>query len=255
MAVSFDISGRVALVTGSTRGIGFGLVTGLAEAGARVVVHGRDADGLDRALSALAAAGHPAAMGVLFDVRDQDAVNAGIERVEREVGPVDILVNNAGIQRRGSFVDVSITDWNDVIGTNLTAAFVVGQRVARGMVERGRGKIVNIGSVQSLLGRANIVPYSAAKGGVGLLTKAMCAALAPSGIQVNALSPGYFATDLTRALAEDEEFDSWLRARTPAGRWGQIDELVGTLIYLVSPASDFVNGQIIYVDGGVTAVV
>jgi gluconate 5-dehydrogenase len=148
-----------------------------------------------------------------------------------------------------------VRDWNDLVSTNLTSAFLVGQQVARGMVERGRGKIVNIGSVQSQLGRPGIAPYAATKGGIAMLTKGMCADLAGSGVQVNALAPGYFATELTAALVADEAFSGWVRGRTPAGRWGQVEDLIGTLIYLVSPASDFVNGQILYVDGGMTAVV
>jgi gluconate 5-dehydrogenase len=256
MVSSFDISDRLAIVTGSSRGIGLGLAIGLAEAGARVILHGRDEAALARAADAMTAAtGREPAMTIAFDIRDRAAVDAGFDGIEAALGPVDILVNNAGIQRRGEFVDIPLSDWDDVIATNLTSAFLVGQRVARGMVERGRGKIVNIGSLQSRLGRANIVPYSAAKGGIAMLTRAMCAALAADGIQVNALAPGYFATDLTRALVEDEQFDGWLRARTPAARWGRIEDLVGTLIYLVSPASDFVNGQIVYVDGGMSAVV
>lgn len=164
-------------------------------------------------------------------------------------------MNNAGIQRRGAFLDFARSDWDDLVATNLTGAFVLTQRVARGMVERGSGKIINIGSVQSRLARPGITPYSTTKGGIVMLTQGLCADLAPSGIQANALAPGYFATELTSALVADEEFSAWVRTRTPAGRWGEVGDLVGALVFLASPASDFVNGQVLYVDGGMTAVV
>jgi gluconate 5-dehydrogenase len=247
----FDISGRIALVTGSTRGIGRSLAEGLVAAGARVVIHGRAGDAAAEVARELG----PGAESAVFDVTDPVAVTEGIDRIESEIGPIDILVNNAGIQRRAPFVDFEFSDWNDLIATNLTSAFLVGQRVARSMTLRGSGKIVNIGSVQSQLGRPGIAAYAATKGGIVMLTKGMCADLAGSGIQVNALAPGYFATELTRALVDDEQFSEWVRTRTPAGRWGNVEDLIGTLVFLVSPASDFVNGQVIFVDGGMTAVV
>lgn len=249
----FDVAGKTALVTGSTRGIGRALAGGLAQAGARVAVHGRDVRTVDAVRRDLEGGG-AVTLGATFDVTDAQAVADGIARLEAEA-PLDILVNNAGIQRRASFLDFTVEDWNDLVATNLTSAFLVGQAVARGMAARGRGKIINIGSVQSQLGRPGIAPYAATKGGVAMLTRGMCADLAPSGIQVNALAPGYFATELTSALVDDAEFSAWLAKRTPAGRWGQTEELVGTLLYLASPASDFVNGQVIFVDGGMTAVV
>lgn len=251
----FDISGSLALITGSSRGIGFALASGLAEAGARVIVHGRDAATVDRAADEITRT-HGGEVGtVTFDVTDPGAVSAGIEQIAAEWGTPDILVNNAGIQRRAPFTDFLVADWNDIIASNLSSAFFVGQAVSRGMVERGSGKIVNIASVQSQLGRPGITPYAASKGGIVMLTRGMCADLAARGIQVNALAPGYFATELTQALVDDETFTAWLESRTPAGRWGRVDELVGTLIYLCSPASSFVNGQVVYVDGGMTAVV
>jgi len=251
----FSLAGRLALVTGSSRGIGLTLAGGLAREGARVVVHGRDQATLDAARRKISDETGADVFTARFDLTDAAAVDAGITRVEAEAGPIGILVNNAGIQKRGPFVDFSLADWNDLVATNLTSAFLVGQRVARGMVERGAGKIINIGSVQSQLGRPGIAPYAATKGGIAMLTKGMCADLGPSGVQVNALAPGYFATELTKALVDDEEFSAWVRTRTPAGRWGNTDDLVGTLVFLASGASDFVNGQIIYVDGGMTAVV
>ena len=251
----FDLTGRTALVTGSTRGIGYAFARGLLDAGARVVVHGRDPGGAQQSAARLAeeTGGQVTAAG--FDVTDADAVDAGIAAIEQTWEVPDIVVNNAGIQRRTPLVDFTVEDWNNLVATNLTSAFLVGRRVARGMVERGSGKIVNVGSVQSRLARPGIAPYSATKGGIAMLTRGMCADLGPSGIQANAIAPGYVATELTSALVDDAEFTAWLSARTPAGRWGRVEELVGTLVFLSSAASDFVNGQVIYVDGGMTAVV
>ena len=255
MAGLFDIAGKTALVTGSSRGIGRALAEGLAAQGARVVIHGRDAAQVELAIKEISASTGAELIGATFDVSVQSEVESGIAQIEKAWGTPDILVNNAGIQRRAPFLEFTLEDWNDLVATNLTSAFLVGQRVARGMAERGSGKIINIGSVQSLLGRPSIAPYSATKGGVAMLTKGMCADLAGMGIQVNALAPGYFSTELTKALVADPEFSAWVGKRTPAGRWGEVDELIGTLIYLSSGASNFVNGQIIFVDGGMTAVV
>jgi len=251
----FDLTGLTALVTGSSRGIGKVLAYGLASAGAQVVLHGRDEAALVAASAELEEAGAAGVRTVTFEVTDPDAVAAAIAALETDTGGIDILVNNAGIQRRAPFVEFSVQDWNDLVAVNLTSAFLVGQQVARGMVARGRGKIINVGSVQSQLGRPGIAPYAATKGGIAMLTKGMCADLAPHGICVNALAPGYFATELTSALVADEDFSAWVRTRTPAGRWGQVEDLVGTAVFLASRASDFVHGQIIYVDGGMTAVV
>jgi gluconate 5-dehydrogenase len=248
------VTGRVALVTGSTRGIGHALAAGLADAGAHVVVHGRDRAVTDGVAERIRESGGTASAAA-FDVTDEGEVERGIASVESAVGPIGILVNNAGLQRRAPFTEFGLEDWNDLVATNLTSGFLVGRAVARRMVPRGEGKIVNIGSVQSLLGRPGITPYAATKGGVAMLTRGMCADLAPSGIQVNAIAPGYFATDLTRALVDDAEFSAWVRQRTPAGRWGDTKDLVGALLFLSSRASDFVNGQVLFVDGGMTAVV
>ncbi len=256
MVVSlFSLEGRTALVTGSSRGIGYALAGGLLEAGARVVIHGRDVATAESAAARLGELTGGEVRVATFDVTDPEAVDAGVAGIEEVWGTPDILVNNAGIQRRTTFVDFPVSDWHDLVATNLTSAFLVGQRVARGMVTRGSGKIINIGSVQSRLARANIAPYSATKGGIVMLTQGMCADLGPHGIQANALAPGYFATELTRALVDDAEFSAWVAQRTPAGRWGQVHELVGALVFLASSASDFVNGQVIYVDGGMTAVI
>ncbi len=251
----FDLTGRTALVTGSSRGIGMALAEGLLDAGARVVVHGRDRSRAEATASALSHTTGGETAVATFDVRDADAVDRGVGEIERLWGVPDILVNNAGIQRRSPFVEFSTADWDELVATNLTSVFLVGQRVARGMATRGSGKIVNIGSVQSRLARPGIAPYSATKGGLVMLTRGMCADLAPSGVQANALAPGYVETELTAALVADPDFTEWVEGRTPAGRWGQVQDLVGALVFLSSPASDFVNGQVLYVDGGMTAVV
>ncbi|MBC7801453.1 MAG: SDR family oxidoreductase [Gemmatimonadaceae bacterium] len=249
----FDLTGRRALVTGSGQGIGLALAGALAGAGAAVVLNGRDADKLDRAAAALRATG--AAVDVAaFDVTDSAAVTAGIAQIEG-AGPLDILVNNAGIQRRGPLEDFAEATWHELMATNLHSVFLVAQAVARHMIPRRRGKIVNVCSVQSELGRPGIAPYAASKGAVKMLTKGMCADWARHGLQVNGLGPGYFATELTASLVADPEFSAWLCKRTPAGRWGRVEELGGAVVFLASGASDFVNGQVIYVDGGLTSVV
>lgn len=252
---AFDLTGRVALVTGSSQGIGLALAHGLAAAGATVVVHGRDAEKAERSAAGIAAASGAAVRSTVFDVADSAAVDSGIGWIEQELGTPDIVVNNAGIQRRAPIAEFSDADWDDLLRINLSSVFHVARRVAPGMIARGSGKLIQIGSVQSHLARPSIAPYTATKGAVALFTKGLCADLAPHGVQANAIAPGYFATELTRALVEDEQFSAWVRGRTPAGRWGAVEDLVGTLVYLASGASDFVNGQTIYVDGGMTAVV
>jgi len=250
----FDLTGRTALVTGSSQGIGLTLARGLAEAGATVVLNGRAAQRLVEPLESLRMAGHRA-HAVPFDVTRPEEVELAVTRIEAEIGTLDILVNNAGIQIRSPLETMTIEDWRALIDTDLTAVFVVGRAVGTRMVARGRGKIINICSMQSELGRPTIGPYTAAKGGVKMLTRAMCAEWAPRGVQVNGLGPGYFATEMTQRLRDDPEFDAWLRRRTPAGRWGDPDELIGSAVFLASAASDYVNGHILYVDGGMLAVV
>ncbi|MEQ3552987.1 SDR family oxidoreductase [Pseudonocardia nematodicida] len=251
----FGVTGKLALVTGSSRGLGLTLATGLARAGARVVLHGRDPEALATAQGEIAAVTGETPAVVRFDVADADAVADGIGALVAEHGVPDVLVNNAGIQRRAPFTDFTVADWDAIITNNLSSAFYVSRALAPGMVERRSGKIVNIGSVQSVLARETIAPYGASKGGLVQLTRGMAADLARYDVQVNAISPGYFATDMNAALVADTEFAAWLEKRTPARRWGRPEELVGTLLYLASSASDFVSGQNIVVDGGLTATV
>jgi gluconate 5-dehydrogenase len=250
----FDLRDRIALVTGSSRGIGFGLARALARAGATVVLNARDEQRLAEAASTLRDQGHTI-HECPFDVCDERTVDDGVASIERDVGPIDVLVNNAGLQRRAPILDVAVETFRQLVEVNLIAAFVVGKAVAGHMAGRGHGKIVNICSVQSELARPSIAPYAATKGGLKMLTRGMCADLGPLGIQVNALAPGYVVTELTAALVADRTFSAWVTRRTPAGRWGEVDDLDGAIVFLASSASDFVNGQILFVDGGMTAVV
>jgi gluconate 5-dehydrogenase len=248
----FGLSGRIALVTGSSGGIGRALALGLAQAGAEVVVNGRGADKVAAVAAEIIADGGTA-HGAAFDVTDAAQVRAGVARIEAEIGPIDILVNNAGIQRRAPLEEFAEEAWRELMAVNLDSVFFVGQAVARAMIPRGRGRIINICSVQSELARPNIAPYAASKGAVKMLTKAMATDWGKYGLRVNGLGPGYFRTPLNKALVEDEKFTAWLTGRTPLGRWGEVDELVGAAIFLASEASSFVNGHILYVDGGITA--
>lgn len=249
----FDLSGRTALVTGSSRGIGKALAAGLADRGCTVVLNARDAARMEETRAELAHGGavvHASA----FDVTDSAAVDAAVADVVAAHGPIDILVNNTGMQHRAPVTEFADEDWQRLLQTNLSGAFFVTRAVARGMVERGAGKIVNICSLQSEVARPGIAAYSATKGALKMLTKGLCADLGPQGIQVNGIGPGYFETELTAALVQDPEFSAWVRGRTPAGRWGRTEDLVGALVFLSSRASDFVNGQVVYVDGGMLAV-
>lgn len=251
-ANTFRLDGRLALVTGSSAGIGFALARGLAQAGAQVVLNGRNARKLEESLRTLRSEGHAVHMHG-FDVTDTAAVNAAIEGIESDVGPIDILVNNAGIQRRNPLHEFKESDWSDIIQTNLDSVFKVSQAVAKGMISRKRGRIINICSVQSELGRPGIAPYMATKGGLKMLTKGMAIDWGPLGLNVNGIGPGYFKTELNEKLVNDEAFSAWLTGRTPSRRWGEVQELAGAAVFLSSDASSFVNGHILYVDGGVTA--
>jgi len=250
----FSLDGKLALVTGSSAGIGFVLAKALGSAGAAVLVNGRRRTPVHEAVERLQGVGITA-YPLCFDVTDASAVGEAVRVAESEHGPIDILVNNAGVQRRAPFLEFTDDDWDLLVDTNLTGPFIVSRAVARSMAERGSGKIIMVCSVQSELARPSIAPYSATKGGLKMLIKGMCADLGPLGIQVNGLGPGYFDTELTKALVDDAEFSAWVAERTPAGRWGQVDELAGTVIFLSSRASDFINGQIIYVDGGMLATI
>ena len=253
MTTLFDLSGRTALVTGSSRGLGRAMAEGLAAAGAGLVLNGSDERRLADAVAEIGAAGHTV-RAMRFDVTDEAAILAAFEALDREHVAIDILVNNAGIQFRRPMLELDTADWRRVIDTNLTSAFVIGREAARRMAPRGRGKIINIGSLTSELARATVAPYTVAKGGIKMLTKAMAAEWGELGIQANAIGPGYMLTDMNQALIENPTFDAWVKGRTPARRWGRPDELVGTCVYLASAASDYVSGQIIYVDGGMISV-
>uniref|UniRef100_UPI003B5194D6 SDR family oxidoreductase n=1 Tax=Roseovarius indicus TaxID=540747 RepID=UPI003B5194D6 len=248
----FDLTGRTALVTGSSMGIGFALARGLAQAGARLVLNARNADRLKEAAENLRAEGAEVAT-LPFDVTDAAAAREAIDRYESEIGPIDILVNNAGMQHRTPLEDFPPEDFDRLMRTNVNSVFYVGQAAARHMIARQSGRIINIASVQSLLARPGIAPYTASKGAVTNLTKGMATDWAKHGLNCNAIAPGYFDTPLNAALVADPDFTTWLEKRTPAGRWGEVEELVGACIFLASDAASFVNGHTLFVDGGITA--
>ncbi len=248
----FDLTGRRALITGSSQGIGEALAKGLAAAGAEIILNGRDAAKLGAAAAALRKTG-ATVHELAFDVTQHEAVRQAVDGFEDRVGPIDILINNAGMQHRGPLEEFPADAFERLLQTNIASVFHVGQAVARHMIARGEGKIVNICSVQTALARPGIAPYTATKGAVANLTKGMATDWARHGLQCNGLAPGYFETPLNQALVDDPEFSAWLAKRTPAGRWGTVDELVGTAIFLSSAASSFVNGTTVFVDGGITA--
>ncbi|KAA3510728.1 SDR family oxidoreductase [Agrobacterium vitis] len=245
----FDLTGRRALVTGSSQGIGFALAQGLRAAGATVIVNGRD----EAKLAAAAARIGDGCDVLAFDVTDHQASRDAVDGFEAANGPIDILVNNAGMQFRGPLEEFPADAFERLLRTNISSVFNVGQAAARHMIKRGAGKIINIASVQTALARPSIAPYTATKGAVGNLTKGMATDWAKYGLQCNAIAPGYFDTPLNAALVADPDFSTWLEKRTPAGRWGKVEELVGACIFLASGASSFVNGHVLYVDGGITA--
>ena len=250
----FDLTGKVALVTGSGRGLGLGIARGLADHGATVVLNDLDNSKLEKAISTIEQDG-----GVVrsqtFDVTDQPAVIAGVEATEKEVGPIDILVNNAGIQRRHPLEEFPEDEWRQVIEMNLNSPFIVSKAVVAHMIKRKHGKIINICSLNSEISRPSIAPYTAAKGGLRMLTKSMALEWAKYNIQTNAIGPGYFDTEMTKPLVDDPEFDAFVRKRTPQGRWGLPDDLAGVAVFLASNASNYVNGQLIFIDGGMLTTI
>lgn len=248
----FDLTGKTALITGSSQGIGYTLASGLAEAGAAIILNGRDETKLAQAASNLRETG-ATIHELAFDVTDHAACAAAVDKCEADIGPIDILINNAGMQHRTPLQDFDPAMFEKLMQTNISSVFNVGQAVAKHMIERKAGKIINIASVQTAMARPGIAPYTASKGAVANLTKGMATDWAPHGLQVNAIAPGYFDTPLNAALVADETFSAWLEKRTPAGRWGQLPELVGASVFLSSQASSFVNGHVLYVDGGITA--
>ncbi|MFV0490875.1 MAG: SDR family oxidoreductase [Pseudorhodobacter sp.] len=249
----FDLTGKTALVTGSSRGLGLAIAEGLANAGARVILNGVNADRLEAAAKKMKSAGHQV-LTACFDVTDEAAVTKAFEGFDGAQIHIDILVNNAGIQHRQPMLELAASDWQRVIDTNLTAAFICGREAARRMVERKAGKIINIGSLTSELARATVAPYTVAKGGIKLLTRSMAAEWGEKGVQANAIAPGYMLTDMNEALVNNPEFDAWVKGRTPARRWGKPEELQGVAVFLAAAGSDYINGQLIFVDGGMSSV-
>lgn len=250
----FNLERKNVLITGSTRGIGFTLAKGLAKAGSSVILNGTNSERLADAIEQLKMQGFKV-YGETFDVRNENEVREGIKKVIQEVGEIDILINNAGIQIRGPLEEFKLDDWQRVIDVNLTGVFLVSKAIVRDMILRRSGKIINICSIQSELARPSIAPYTASKGGVRNLTRAMATDWGKYNIQINGIAPGYIKTEMTKKLYQDNNFDSWLKGRTPANRWGNPEELIGAVIFLASKASDYVNGHLIYVDGGMLGCV
>lgn len=252
----FDLTGKVALVTGGTHGLGMAMAMGVGQAGATLVINGHSSqEKIDKALEAYRAEGITA-YGYLFDVTQEASVIENVKRIESEVGPIDILFNNAGIIKRIPLVDMSVEEWDQVIRTDLTGVFIMSKHVVKGMIDRGAGKIINICSMMSELGRNTVGAYAAAKGGLKMLTQNMATEWARHNIQVNGIGPGYFATSQTAPIRVDgHPFNDFIIQRTPAGRWGDPEDLAGAAVFLAAPASNFINGQVIYVDGGILATI
>ncbi|TLS35350.1 glucose 1-dehydrogenase [Pseudalkalibacillus caeni] len=242
----FSVEKKVVLITGSTRGLGLSFARGFADSGAKVIINGRNQDAVDQTVSAL----DGDVTGFAFDVCDTESVKATINNIEEEVGPIDVLINNAGIHRRAPLEEMTMEDWNTVMDVNLNSVFYVSQCVFAKMKDRKKGKIINISSLNAEAARPTIGNYCASKGGLKMLTKSMATEWGKHNIQVNAIGPGYFQTELTKKLVEDQGFNSWVKSEVPQQRWGNPDELIGTAIYLASEASSYVNGHTVYVDGG-----
>jgi gluconate 5-dehydrogenase len=245
----FDLTGKVAFITGSSQGIGLAIARGLGQVGATIILNGREEKRLKQAVSTLSQEGLKV-WGYSFDISDSNQIDPKISTIEREVGPIDILVNNAAIQRRGPLESFEESIWQELIQTNLTAVFLMSKRVVQGMIDRKSGKIINLCSLMSEISRPSISPYTASKGGVKMLTKAMAVEWAKYNIQVNGIGPGFIVTEMNKALLEDQKFDAMVRGRTPAGRWGQPSDLAGAAVFLASRAADYVTGHILYVEGG-----
>jgi len=251
----FDLSGKAALVTGGTHGLGMAIATGLANAGAKIIVNDVFPDKLEEARLEYAQLGiriHT----YLLDVTDESLVESIVPVIEQEVAPIDILVNNAGIIKRIPILKMKADEFREVLDVDLTGPFIMAKAVAGGMVERGHGKIINMCSMMSELGRDTVSAYASAKGGLKMLTRSMATEWARFNIQVNGIGPGYFATTQTAPIRVDgHPFNDFILNRTPAGRWGLPEDLAGTAVFLASRASDFVNGQVVYVDGGILATI
>ncbi len=250
----FDLTGRTALITGSSRGLGLAMARGLGQAGAALVLNGRNEATLATSAAELRAEGFQVST-VAFDVTKSSAIESAMAHIEAEIAPIDILVNNAGLARRALLVEMTEEQWREVLDTNLTSAFLVTRCVAPRMIARRAGKIINTCSLLSEVGRSSAGNYGASKGGLKILTRTMATEWAQHNLQINGIGPGFFPTEMTEPLAKSADFNRWVCDRTPAGRWGKPEELVGATVFLASRASDFVNGQIIYVDGGLLATI
>ena len=248
----FDLSGKIALVTGGGSGLGLAIAGGLANAGARVVINGRDQSKLDAAMESLAEAGHAVSMSA-FDVTDEAAVCKNVAEIASSIGPIDILVNNAAMNHRKAMADFALEEWRALMATNMDGPFLVTRAVLRGMQQRRRGKIINICSLASDIGRPNIVPYAVSKGALKMMTRALAVEMAPHNVQVNGIAPGFFDTEMNAPLVADAQFSAWVARRTPAGRWAKPPEIAGAAVFLAAPAADFVTGHILQVDGGFAA--